>query len=178
MRVAVYGGSFDPPHVGHAMVAAWLGWTRRVDEVWLVPTYQHAFEKDLAPFDTRVALCEAMARSLGPHVRVDRVEERLERPSYTIHTLEALARAHPEHSFRLVIGSDVLEQTDAWHRWDLIEERFVPVVVGRVGYEEVPGAPSFPPVSSTEVRRALRAGESVAHLVPGVVLDLLDGVYR
>ena len=178
MRVAVYGGSFDPPHVGHAMVAAWLGWTRRVDAVWLVPTFQHAFAKQLAPFETRVALCQALARALGPHVQVSRVEETLERPSFTIQTLSALAEAHPEHAFQLVVGSDVLEQVDDWHRWDLIVERFRPLVVGRVGYEEVPGAPSFPPVSSTEVRRALRAGEDVSHLVPGPVLDLLEGVYR
>ena len=44
MRVAVYGGSFNPPHVAHAMVASWLLWTRLVDEVWLVPVFRHAFE--------------------------------------------------------------------------------------------------------------------------------------
>ena len=56
--VAGYGGSFNPPHVGHAMVAQWVVWTGRADAVWFVPVYQHAFEgrhdKTLASFDQRV----------------------------------------------------------------------------------------------------------------------------
>ena len=45
MRIAVYGGSFNPPHIAHTMVASWLLWTEMVDEVWLVPVYRHAFEQ-------------------------------------------------------------------------------------------------------------------------------------
>ena len=59
MDVAVYGGSFNPPHIGHAMVAAWLLWTRRVEEVWLVPAFAHAFDKALRPFAARVEMVEA-----------------------------------------------------------------------------------------------------------------------
>lgn len=170
MRIAVYGGSFDPPHVGHAMVAAWLRWTGHAEEVWLVPTFAHAFGKQLTPFDTRRRWCEALAADVGPWVRVCTVESELPEPSYTIDTLQALAAAHPQHRFRLVVGGDVLGQVQDWRRWDLIQERFEPLVVGRAGYPPVPGAVSFPEVSSTEIRARLSQGQPVDHLLTRGVL--------
>lgn len=173
MRVGVYGGSFNPPHVGHALVAAWLGWTRRVDEVWLVPAYQHAFDKPLAPFGARLDACRALAATVGPWVKVVAVEAELPAPSYTVQTLRHLAAEHPYARLQLVIGADVLAQTSLWRQWSVIEAEYTPIVVGRVGYPEVVGAPAFPEVSSTEVRRRLASGEPVDHLVPAAVLEVI-----
>jgi nicotinate-nucleotide adenylyltransferase len=177
VKVAVYGGSFDPPHVGHAMVAGWLLWTGRVDRVWLVPAFQHAFDKRLRPFDVRVGLCRAMATDLdAARVEVNEIERSLTTPSYTLHTLRALAAAHPEHRLRLVVGADVLDQTDHWHAWEAIQRDFEPIVVGRVGWPPVDGAPSFPGVSSTEIRQRMAAGLPVDHLVTaGVAAALASG---
>lgn len=174
MRVAVYGGSFNPPHVGHAMVAAWLGWTDQVDEVWLLPTYAHAFGKDLLPFPRRLQLCGALASAVGPWVRVSDVEQTLDGVSYTVDTLRHLADAHPDRTFRLCVGSDVLPETPRWKEWSAIEAEFDPIVVGRAGYAEVEGAPSFPGVSSTAVRRTLASGGSVEGLVPAAVRRLIQ----
>jgi nicotinate-nucleotide adenylyltransferase len=173
MRVAVYGGSFHPPHVGHAMVAAWLLWTDQVDEVWLVPVLEHAFSKDLAPFEERVRWCEALASSVGTGVRVCQVEAELPAPSYTIRTLEALQARHPSDCFQLVIGADAYESRAKWHRWSDLERDFGVIVVGRAGFAAIEGAVTFPEVSSTEVRRMLAASESVSHLVPAKVLEAL-----
>lgn len=170
MQVGVYGGSFHPPHVGHAMVAAWLRWTDQVDEVWLVPAAEHAFGKALAPFDHRLRWCRALAGTVGPFVRVLDVEGRREGPSYTLDTLDALAAAHPDARLRLVVGADVLPETPRWKGWGTITARYAPIVVGRVGYPEVPGAPVFPGVSSTAIRAALASGEDVSALVPAAVL--------
>lgn len=170
MRIAIYGGSFHPPHLGHGLVAAWLLWTERVDEVWLVPVFDHPFAKELAPFDDRVRWCEALASTIDPRVRVSTVERDLAGVSYTVRTLDALADRHPEHAFRLVIGADVLASTPKWRQWERIAERYAPIVVGRAGYGDVPGAPTFPEVSSTQVRAALAAGDPVDHLVPAAVL--------
>lgn len=174
MQVAVFGGSFNPPHVGHAMVAAWLRWVGRAEAVWLVPTFHHAFDKPVAPFPRRVAACEALAAHVGPWVRVEAIEAELPTPSYTLATLAALAARHPEHRFRLVVGADVYAQRALWHRWDDIVARHEPIVVGR-GALGVPGAPSFPEVSSTEIRRALAAGEPVDGWVPADVLEAWRG---
>ena len=62
--IALLGGSFNPPHVAHLMVAYWTLATQDVREVWLLPSYRHPFGKDLAPFDDRVAMCELAARAL------------------------------------------------------------------------------------------------------------------
>jgi nicotinate-nucleotide adenylyltransferase len=165
MRIGVYGGSFHPPHVGHAMVAAWLGWTGRVDQVWLTPVGGHAFGKEVAPHAERVRWCEALAAEVGPWVRVCAIEGGLPVPSYTVHTLDALAARHPEHSFQLVVGADVLADTHRWRDWAKIEAAYTPIVVGRGGYPAVAGSPMFPTVSSTEIRAALAAGAPVDHLL-------------
>jgi nicotinate-nucleotide adenylyltransferase len=179
MKVAVYGGSFNPPHVGHAMVASWVRWTGRAEEVWLVPVYQHAFEgihgKRLAPFDERVRWCEALAADLGEGVRVCAVERELPAPSYTVQTLRHLRAAHPDHDFRLLIGADVLPQLPQWRDWQTIAREFSPVVVGRQGHAAPEGvaAVDFPAVSSTEIRARLDAGEPLDHLVTARVASAL-----
>lgn len=178
MRVAVYGGSFNPPHVGHAMVAGWLKWTDRADEVWLLPAFAHPFDKALVPFDRRVAMCEALAAAVGPWVRVETIESTLPTPSYTFDTLSVLAARHPAVELRLVVGADVLPTVTAWKRWDGIVERFQPIVVGRAGYPSPRDSVAFPEVSSTEIRRRIAAAESVGHLVPASVRSVLGDLYR
>ena len=175
MRVAIYGGSFNPPHVGHTMVAAWLIWTEQVDEVWLVPTFSHAFGKRLLPFEHRVQLCRAMAETVGDRVSVTTIEKDLPSPSYTIDTLTRLDERHPAHTFRLVVGADVVPDTHKWKQWNKIESRFSPIIVGRGGYPAVPGAPVFPTLSSTQVRAAWSSGEDISGLVPQKVLQALKG---
>lgn len=169
MRVACFGGSFNPPHVGHAMVAAWLLWTERVDEVWIIPAFVHAFDKALAPFPRRFAACEQLAALLGPRARAIDIEAHLPAPSFTVNTLDALAAAHPGARLQLVLGADNLSSLQKWKNWGRIESEYAPIVVGRAGHD-VPGVPTFPDVSSTEVRRRLAAGEPVDALVPTAVL--------
>lgn len=177
MRIGVYGGSFNPPHVGHAMVAAWLRWTARVDEVWFVPSYAHPFEKRLTDHALRMRWCEALTSELGSGFRVDGIEADLPKPSFTIDTLNTLAERHPEHRFRLVVGADVLPTTAKWKDWASIAARFAPVVVGRVGYPAVEGVVAFPDVSSSEIRDRLRRGLPVDHLVPASVLALIGDTF-
>jgi nicotinate-nucleotide adenylyltransferase len=170
VQVGLFGGSFNPPHVGHAMVVSWLLWTEQVDEVWLMPTYEHPFDKDLIPFATRVMACKALSTLFQGQVKVCEIERDLPRPSYTLNSLETLSVAHPGLDFRLVAGSDILEQVHAWHKWEEIQARFRPILVSRAGYRVLPDSPIFPEVSSTAIREALRAGRSVDALLPAGVL--------
>ncbi len=173
--VAVYGGSFNPPHVVHAMIASWLIWTGKASAVWLVPVFQHPFEgkqsKKLASYARRYRWCELLACELGPWARVCSIEAELPPPSYSWTTLQALAQRHPEFEFRLVIGSDVLAQVGSWHRWGDICREHSPIVVGREGQggRESPTF-AFPDVSSTTIRRKLRIKEEVDNLVLASVL--------
>jgi len=110
MKIAIFGGSFDPPHMGHAMVIQWILLTGQADEVWLLPTFAHALkDRNLSPWEDRCDWCNRLAEVIDPGaVAVCTIEETLPQPSYTIRTLEALDDLYPEHEFRLVIGSDIL----------------------------------------------------------------------
>ena len=175
--IAVYGGSFNPPHVGHALVSAWALWTGRADGVWLVPTYRHAFDKALAPFEERIALCRALAADVSSAIEVVTLERELPVPSYTVDTLQVLQSRHPDLRLRLLVGADILDQTDAWKDWDTIQQEFSPLVVGRAGFGDVPDAPTFPEVSSSDLRRRLAAGQTVDGLVTTGVAARLPGSY-
>ena len=180
-EIALLGGSFDPPHVAHAMAAWWALATQGVREVWLLPAYRHAFGKQLAPFQERVELCRLAIQALrGVHVCTAEAEL-ADDPlcGRTARTLEHLVAKHPDRRFALLIGADILPDTAQWYRWDRVNELARVVVIGREGY---PGGaePRLPAVSSTVIRERLARGEDVAGQVPRAVLARIRerGLYR
>ena len=177
--VGIFGGSFNPPHVAHQMVCLYVLETCEVDEIWAMPTYRHAFAKDLAGFEDRCRMCELAFLVLGERVRVSRLEGELARPvSRTLDTLEALSAHHADIRFRVIIGADILTETHKWHRWEDIVAMAPPIVVGRAG--QGGAGVEMPAISSTEIRRRLASGESVQPLVPRRVTDYIAerGLYR
>lgn len=175
-RIALLGGSFNPPHIAHQMMALWALAARQADEVWLVPCFQHPFGKDLTPFDHRLRMCELAAAALATErVQVSRVEEELGGESRTLRTVEHVRARWPEHELVLLIGSDILGERRSWHRFEEIERLASIVVVGRSGHAAPTDAPLLPPISSREIRRRLVAGEDVSELVPATVLEYIRG---
>jgi nicotinate-nucleotide adenylyltransferase len=169
---AVFGGSFDPPHVGHVLVAAWVRSATDVDRVVVVPALEHPFGKPLAPFPHRRRMAELAFAPLT-RVAVSDIEARLSGASYTVRTLEALRARHPGVSLRLVIGSDLVAEVPRWREGDRIPELAPLLVVGRGGHDDGARDIVMPEVSSTEIRARLRAGRSVEGLVPRAVIDYL-----
>jgi nicotinate-nucleotide adenylyltransferase len=155
--LAVYGGSFDPPHVAHTLVCAYVLSAHAVDRVLVVPAAQHAFNKPLSPFEHRVRMCEIAMRDLA-RVEVSAIEGGLPTPSLTLRTLEQLQRDHPDAKLRLVIGSDLLAETASWYEFDRVRALAPELIVQRAGAVSDPSRPALPDVSSTEIRRRLRAG--------------------
>ena len=176
MRIAVFGGSFNPPHAAHQLVALYVLETQPVDEVWLVPVFAHPFGKPLAAFEDRVAMCELAAAALGGRARVSRAEQELAAApgfvaSRTLDLIELLAATGDE--LRLVIGADILHDTAKWYRWDEVARRAPPIVVGRGGYGETAGVGiAMPELSSTRIRElaAQRRYDELRPLVPHAVL--------
>lgn len=163
MRVALFGGSFNPPHVGHQLLALYVLETAAVDELWFVPAFQHPFHKALEAFEDRKAMCERAAEALGSRARVSDVEARLGGASLTLRTVRRLLDDHPEHAFSLVIGSDLVTETDAWHGIAELRRLIPFIVVQRGGHSSAAAGEGAPPVvmpeiSSTEIRAALAAG--------------------
>jgi len=194
--VGLFGGSFNPPHAAHQLVALYCLETQPIDQIWFMPVYDHVFGKDLAPFADRMRMCEQVAAALGPRARVTADEEDLAKTpgfvgSRTFDLLEMLARNHPTTRFRWIVGTDILSETDKWHRWDDVVAMAPLIVVGRTGHPVPAGSSvtglAMPEVSSTairaalagltpEVREALRRGEqpaevgSLRSLLPASVL--------
>ena len=173
MRVALYGGSFNPPHVAHQLAALYVLETAPVDALWFVPAFEHAFGKPLAPFEDRLAMCELAASALGPRAAVSDVERSLGGRSLTLRTVRRLAEDHPEHAFSLVIGSDLQGEVASWYRGDELARTIPFIVVGRPGSPGQSAGVRMPDVSSTAVRAALAAGQPVDGLVPRAVLDYI-----
>lgn len=168
-HIGVFGGSFNPPQVAHALAVAYVLATRDLDEVRVLPTFIHPFDKKLVAFDHRTRMCELAMRDLR-RVRVSRLEEELGGKSYTVRTLRALQDRQPDAQLRLIIGRDVFEQRDRWKHFDEIERLAPPIVLGRSGYDGDTEL-DLPQVSSTEVRRRLSTGEKTDHLVARPVLE-------
>lgn len=178
---AIFGGSFNPPHVGHVLAGAWVLSTQDVDELVVVPALEHAFGKELAPYAHRRRMTELAFGGLR-RARVSDVEARMGRPSYTVRTLERLRAEHPSVELRLVIGSDLVDQLPSWKEGHRIPALAAPLVVGRAGHHDPSDGAAdvlMPEVSSTEIRRRLAAGEPADALVPRAVLAHVDryGLY-
>jgi nicotinate-nucleotide adenylyltransferase len=164
MNVAVFGGSFDPPHVAHLFTASYVLATGGFDRLLVVPVYEHAFDKPLAPFEHRVAMCRLCFAGLR-EVEVSDLEAGLPRPSYTARTLERITDDHPDWRLRFVMGSDALADTSKWHDYDRVVRLAPPFVVARRGNERSDLGPAvLPEVSSTHVRElfARRSGDAAA----------------
>lgn len=190
--IGVYGGSFDPPHVGHVMACAYVLSVCDVDEVLVVPTFAHALKGAAgASYEDRVRMARGAFHPFS-RVSVSRVEADLGEPSRTARTLEALA--HPDIRLKWIMGTDLLHELPKWYRLDDIMALATPIVVGREASDR-----SHPPqvqawleagevlpldipnVSSSEVRARVAGGEDVTGLLPRSVqaqirsMDLYKG---
>ena len=171
-RVALLGGSFNPPHVGHLIAAGFVRATQPVDEVWLMPAHRHPFGKELAAFEHRVKMCEALCADTSGWLKVSQAERDVPGEGRTVDTLEHLRRVYPTAAFTLVIGSDILADLPKWKAFDRIQQLAQVLVLNRAGHP-APGAfgPPLVEVSSTEIRSAFARGEEPVGLVPRAVLD-------
>ncbi len=170
--VALFGGSFNPPHLGHLGVCAHV-LAVHPGELWLLPTFVHPFGKQLAPFDDRVAMCELLLADLDDPARRARVvpieRDVPARTGRTIDTLSYLHGLHPALSFRLVLGADLFEERHQWKDFDEVERLAPPLWIPRRGFEDANRALGLTPflgdVRSVEIRARLGAGGSLDGLV-------------
>ncbi|MFC4076791.1 nicotinate-nucleotide adenylyltransferase [Salinithrix halophila] len=180
MKTGIFGGTFDPVHIGHLIMAEQAREAVGLDEVWFVPAKNPPHKKgDRTSVEHRFAMVQRAVQS-HPHFRVSRAEMDREGPSYTVDTIESLTRLHPEREFSLIMGADMVLDLPHWHRIGdllaqvgvigllrpgyLLEERQIPLKIRRcltLVKEKVQVE-----VSSTLIRDHRRAGGSVRYLVP------------
>jgi nicotinate-nucleotide adenylyltransferase len=188
MKIGIMGGSFDPIHIGHLLVAEHAAEEAGLDEVWFIPSHNapHKDHKPGASDEDRWRMVE-LAIAGNPRFRADDWEIRQGGVSYSIETARMLVATYPHDEFYWLIGADMVQYLPHWHR---IEElcslvSFIgfarpgtridlgalePVIRNRVRLVDIP---QFD-ISSTYIRERLRGGRSVRYLVPDSVLSYIE----
>lgn len=137
MNIAILGGSFNPPHICHTFVCCYILATTDVDQIWMVPCYQHAFGKMLEPFHHRFAMCRHAIEPLREsRVIVSAIEQERRGTSWTIDTVRYVRAQYPEHEFVWVIGSDVLADLGNWKNVEELNHLITFLVVPRSGFSQ------------------------------------------
>src|SRR5437016_6385390 len=115
-RIGIFGGTFDPVHLGHLIVAEQCRQQGRLDQVWFFPAARppHKQDRPLTPFAQRVEML-ALALAGQPSFRVEEMEKDRPGPSYTADTLDEIQRRQPDAGLFLIVGSDTLHDLPYWH---------------------------------------------------------------
>ncbi len=136
-RVAVYSGSFNPIHIGHTALANYICEHGDIDEIWFSVSPHNPLKErvELASDADRMEMARLALEGHPKFVLCD-IEMHLPRPSYTIHTLEALKKQYPDDSFVLMIGADNWDVFDLWKEPERIINEFGLLIYPRRGYGE------------------------------------------
>lgn len=192
MKTGILGGTFDPIHLGHLVIAEWVRVSMDLDEIWLMPSHTPSY-KWPPPAASPAHRLEMVRRAVegNRHFRVEDGEILRGGVTYTVDTMERLIAAHPEREFYYMIGADMVAYLPHWHRiGDLLAMvRFIGV--RRTGYDLEASVPDeargrvlfvdapLIDISSTVIRERLKSGKSVRYLIPAAVEEYIkeNGLY-
>jgi nicotinate (nicotinamide) nucleotide adenylyltransferase len=183
MKIGLYFGSFNPIHVGHLIIASYIAQNGGVDQVWLVVSPQNPFKNSSSLLNEyhRLHLAQ-LAIENNPLIKVCDIEFKLPKPSYTIDTLVYLEEKYPHNTFSIIMGSDGFNNIDKWKNIDVLKNKYEFIVYPRSGFviENIEGfnlktvAAPLLNISSTEIRKNIKAGKSIRYLVPDKVLEEIE----
>ena len=190
MRIGVFGGTFDPPHVGHLILAADAHEALSLDRLIFVPTGAQPLKVDTPPVASAQDRLEMVRLAVADDACcvVDDAEINRKGLSYTVDTLEHLTERHPGAQLFLLLGEDALAGFEKWRNPARIRELATLAVMRRTGpgsrVETTPGVITVSTrrvdVSATEIRERLREGKSIKGFVPESVERFIEarGLYR
>lgn len=201
MRVGVFGGTFDPVHLGHLILAEQCREQAALDQVLFVPALlpPHKQQQPLTSFGQRVEMLN-LAISGNPAFRVEELEKNRAGPSYTVDTLTQLRHDRPGDEFCFIVGSDSLHDMHLWYQPARILELATLLVVARADFPtfsvqelknslhlaqeftlkyQVIEAPLIT-IASRDIRQRIATGRSVRYLIPRAVEAYIaeKGLYR
>lgn len=187
--VGILGGSFNPVHIGHMMLASYLVQWGFVDRLWLTLSPRNPLKEpgELLPDMKRLSMLSIAAKG-APDIDICDIELSMPKPSYTINTLDVLHERYLDTRFKLVIGSDNWRIFDQWRDCRRILDEYGVIVYPRPGYPianehiegmEVVDAP-MAHISSTFIRNAIARGRNMNYFLPaGVYKYIVDNkLYR
>lgn len=186
-NTGLFFGSFNPIHTGHLIIANCMLEYGNLDEVWFVISPQNPLKarSGLLEDHHRLALVK-VAIDDNPRFRACNIEFGLPKPSYTIHTLTALAEQYPVRNFVLIMGSDNLQNFARWKNYEMILEQYKLLVYPRpdadggvfrdhpsVTWVEAP----LMQISATYIRESIRQGKSTRYLLPDKVYEYITEMH-
>ncbi len=191
LRLGIFGGTFDPIHLGHLLLAEVARRLLQLDELVFVPARVPPHKGEVPTSPQHRCHMARLATSDNPHFRVSELEIRRDGPSYTIDTLHALrAEGPPGAEHFLLMGADSARDLPSWKDHDVLLEESTVAVLGRSGIEASDLASGIGKrvrlldtprieISSTDIRRLVRRGESVRYMVTQPVERFIrsEGLY-
>lgn len=186
LRLGLFGGSFDPPHLGHLVVAQDVAEFLNLDRLIFLPAGNppHKLDRSLAPAPLRVEMVRSLAER-DARFGVSEVEVSRAGPSYTVDTLRHYRELHPEAELFFVMGADQAVTLDSWHEPGEVSALATLVVMARDGTEAPEGDFLSAPVtrldiSSSAIRARVRNGRPIRYLVPDTVREIIESnrLYR
>jgi nicotinate-nucleotide adenylyltransferase len=189
LRIGILGGTFDPPHLGHLVMASDACEALGLERVLWIPSAEHPFKRGQVrtPADVRLAMVRAAIQE-DPRFEACDLELRRQGPSYTVDTLRELVKLHPGAELYLLVGADVVREMPDWREPDEVVRlaRIAAITREGAGLPEGLRLPAVPvpvtrlDVSATEIRRRVAAGHTIRYLVPEPVRALITGagLYR
>lgn len=186
-QVGILGGTFNPVHLAHLVMAEQAGKNLGLDEVYLMPSYQppHVDEKTAIDASHRLNMLE-LAIADNPFFKIETIELARKGKSYTYDTMKALIQNNPTTDYYFIIGGDMVNYLPKWYKIDELVTMVNFVGIRRTGYQtETPypviwvDVPTID-ISSTKIRQKIRQGCSVRYLVPDNVIDYIqkEGLYQ
>lgn len=180
-RYGIFGGSFDPPHIAHALAVLYALIKEDLNKVIIVPCLKHPFDKCLAPYKNRIEMCRIAFDKLHNGVEISEIEGEQGGISYTINTILCLKNRYPDADFKLIIGSDILNETHKWKDFDRIKKEVSFLILPRPPIDlkpacsqtttqepliNLPGSPYFlPDISATQIRGLIKQGKDISEYV-------------
>lgn len=183
-HIGLLGGSFDPPHLGHALLALSFLSLEPIDELWVIPCANHAFKGSLSDFSHRLAMCR-IAFTKIKSVSVLDLEHHLKAPSYTVETINYILKERPDLKLFLALGSDLIDNFYQWHQAEDIVKKTTVVVFERtsfpitripaiLGNSHIHQGYALPDTASTLLRSSLaKPHAAITPLVDRGVLDYI-----
>ncbi len=181
-RVGVFGGTFDPIHVGHLAAASEVCAALSLDLLLVTPADVQPFKDAgaVTPARHRLAMARLAVKD-DPRMEVSDVDIVRGAPTYTVDTLRDIAAAFPGSELFFITGADALERLDEWREAKVLKTLATFVGVSRPGYSLSPSGgdvrfvevPALQ-VSSTDVRRRVAVGQPIDYLVPAAVVDYIE----
>lgn len=176
-KIGIYGGSFDPIHHGHLILAREAREALKLDKVVFVPAglSPHKLQDAPGPAEVRLEMLRAALEGESGF-EFDALEIQRPSPSFTIDTIEEMQRRETLSEIFLLIGEDHLAGLPAWHRFEELCQLVQFVVLERSGPETHHGYPAIRrhvQISATDIRNRVATGRSIRYLVPPVVEEII-----